>query len=73
MITMHRYDGPSKAVAGAVVAGIVTTGAVLADGYEAFDLVRIAGAIAAGYFGVYIAPKNRHTERARIPRRRRRP
>lgn len=63
----------SKAIAGAVYAGIAAITAAAVDGSVAgWDYLVIAGAIGAGYLGVYAAPKNRHTERARLPRRRRR-
>lgn len=62
----------SKAIAGAIVAGASAVGVAAGDGaVSGWEWAAIAGAIAAGYLGVYVAPKNRHVERARIRRRRR--
>lgn len=63
----------SKAVAGAIVAGATALAASLADGaFTTLDAVVVAGAIGAGYLGVYVAPKN-ETRRRRRRRRDRRP
>lgn len=68
-------DTTSKAVAGAIMAGATAAAAVLADGsLDVLDVVAIAGALAAGYLGVYVAPANKHKPRdpdLRHPRRRR--
>lgn len=58
-------DTPHKAIAGAVAAGSTALAGVLVDGaFSVVDVVVVVGALAAGYLGVYVAPKNR-------PRRRR--
>lgn len=62
-------DTPTKAIAGAVVAGSSTLVAVAADGAVSWvDVAAIAGAVAAGYLGVWWAPRNK----PRAGRRRRR-
>ena len=52
-------DGPQKAIAGAVVAGIPALIAVLADGALSWaDVGIVLGALATGYGGVWAAPEN---------------
>lgn len=67
----------TKAVAGAIMAGATTAAALGSDGHlSGLDLVGILGAIAAGFLGVYVAPRNTHPPRDPGPRpgvRRRRP
>lgn len=67
-------DGPQKAIAGAIVAGIPALIAVLADGALSWaDVGIILGALATGYGGVWAAPANEpdHVRAARRRRRRR--
>ena len=63
----------SKAIAGAIVAAATATAACLSDGdLSVVDGCAIAGAAAAGYLGVWVAPRNvDDVQRARIRRRRR--
>lgn len=67
---MIKHDGPSKAIAGAVVAVATALVAVLSDGALSWpDVAAVVVAGAGGYLGVWIAPRNVPRER----RRRRRP
>lgn len=67
---MNRFDGPSKAVAGAVVAVATALIAVLSDGALSWpDVAAVAIAGAGGYLGVWIAPKNVPAQRRRRDRR----
>lgn len=66
-------DGPQKAIAGAVVAGIPALIAVLSDGAMSWpDVGIVLAALATGYGGVWAAPENTPA-RERPRRRRRRP
>lgn len=67
------HDGPQKAIAGALVAGIPALIAVLTDGALSWpDVGIVLAALATGYGGVWAAPENTPVlERRR--RRQRRP
>lgn len=74
-MNMSRFDGPTKAIAGAVVAVATALVAVLADGALSWpDVGAVVVAAAGGYLGVWIAPKNVPAQRRHpLPGRRRRP
>lgn len=66
------HDGPQKAIAGALVAGIPALIAVLTDGALSWaDVGIVLTALAGGYVGVWAAPENTPARERR--RRRRRP
>lgn len=65
------HAGPQKAIAGALVAGIPALIAVLTDGALSWaDVGIVLVALATGYGGVWIAPRNTPPWHRRRGRRR---